>query len=300
MKYVEFIDCVKCELESRFEGKYRFDEANVLKNNGTVRQGINVVSENTNLHPCIYLEEYFAAYMNDVKLEKLIEDIVEKVEECVVEQNVDVNFIMDWEKIKNHVYCRVINTDANEELLKKVPNREFLDMSVVYHIEMESVPVFDKHDTVTVLIHNEQMACWGIDEEYLYMVAINNMKDKKTAAFDKMRDILFRLMPELSEEEIVETVPLYVLGNKRGIYGAAEILVKETLDSIAMLLEDDFIVLPSSTHETIIVSCSVEDNVEEMAKLVREVNDTQVKAEEILSYHVYRYYRKDSCLRIVA
>lgn len=37
-----------------------------------------------------------------------------------------------------------------------------------------------------------------------------------------------------------------------------------------------------------------------LADMVREVNDTQVDAEERLSYHVYVYSRDEETLRIVA
>ena len=63
---------------------------------------------------------------------------------------------------------------------------------------------------------------------------------------------------------------------------------------------DGFIVLPSSIHETIILPPKDAKKYEGLAKMVREVNDTQVDREERLSYHVYVYSRDEEMLRIVA
>ena len=63
---------------------------------------------------------------------------------------------------------------------------------------------------------------------------------------------------------------------------------------------DGFIVLPSSLHETIVLPSREEAEYKRLADMVREVNDTQVDAEERLSYHVYVYSRDEEVLKIVA
>ena len=46
---------------------------------------------------------------------------------------------------------------------------------------------------------------------------------------------------------------MYVLTNRRGIYGASFIADKQVLGSIAEKLGGDFAILPSSVHELIII-----------------------------------------------
>ena len=75
---------------------------------------------------------------------------------------------------------------------------------------------------------------------------------------------------------------------------------KKTLRMIADKVGDGFIVLPSSLHETIILLPKDTKTYDGLAKMVREVNDTQVDREERLSYHVYVYSRDEETLRIVA
>ena len=64
--------------------------------------------------------------------------------------------------------------------------------------------------------------------------------------------------------------------------------LKQAADSIG----GDFWILPSSIHELILVPLrGMETDAPELEKIVRDVNDTQVRPDEILSYHVYRYHR---------
>lgn len=93
---------------------------------------------------------------------------------------------------------------------------------------------------------------------------------------------------------------MYILTNHRRCFGAAEILDKKTLRTIADQIGDRFIVLPSSVHETIVLPPKEEAEYRRLADMVREVNDTQVDVEERLSDHVYVYSRDEEMLKIVA
>lgn len=81
-------------------------------------------------------------------------------------------------------------------------------------------------------------------------------------------------------------------------------LNKRMLKTAAKLFGKDFMVLPSSIHEVLLVPVTEDiekkDYVVKFANMVRKVNDTQVEDTEILSYHVYRYYRDTETVVIAA
>jgi hypothetical protein len=62
---------------------------------------------------------------------------------------------------------------------------------------------------------------------------------------------------------------------------------------IGEMLKEDYFVLPSSIHEVIVVPESKGLDAEEMCKMVKEINETQVAPEEVLSDHAYFYRRKE-------
>jgi hypothetical protein len=86
--------------------------------------------------------------------------------------------------------------------------------------------------------------------------------------------------------------PMYVLTNKTRIDGAACIVYPDLLDDFAYSIGSSFYVIPSSVHEVILVPAQGMDEAGELKRMIREVNDTQVKVEEILSYSLY-YFDKD-------
>ena len=61
------------------------------------------------------------------------------------------------------------------------------------------------------------------------------------------------------------------------------------LERIGKMLKDDFWILPSSIHECIIIPADCAMPPDEMADLVKEVNQKEVSAEEYLSDQIYYY-----------
>ena len=82
---------------------------------------------------------------------------------------------------------------------------------------------------------------------------------------------------------------MYILTNRCKRFGAAEMLDKNTLRMITGQIGDGFIVLPSSVDETIVLPPKDGTEYEALVEMVRDINDTEVDADERLSYHVYVY-----------
>ena len=95
--------------------------------------------------------------------------------------------------------------------------------------------------------------------------------------------------------------PMYVLTNRNKLDGAVQILNSGALRKAAGIIGLDFFILPSSRHETILVPAGETDTApEELAAVVREVNEEAVPEEEFLSGHVYRYCTADGQITIAA
>ena len=127
-----------------------------------------------------------------------------------------------------------------------------------------------------------------------------NMCVDGEADFTDIRTIVERMTGISFPDNDSQDTDMYVLTNSRRCFGAAEILDKRTLRMVADQVGDRFIVLPSSVHETLVMPSKDESEYEELAHMVRMVNDTQVEAEERLSDHVYVYSRDEETLQIVA
>ena len=94
-------------------------------------------------------------------------------------------------------------------------------------------------------------------------------------------------------------IPIYVLSNRYRINGAACILYPTLLEDICDSLQGSFYIIPSSVHEVLILPSDNTDDSIKIREMIKEVNDTQIAAEEILSYSLYFYDREENRLHIV-
>lgn len=86
-----------------------------------------------------------------------------------------------------------------------------------------------------------------------------------------------------------EAAPFHVLSNESGIDGAALIACPEVLKAVQKEIGEDFYILPSSIHETLIVPKSEMNDVEDLKQMVSSVNEAEVPPEDRLSDNVYEF-----------
>ena len=197
------------------------------------------------------------------------------------------------ENAKDRVVMMLINTEQNQELLKTVPHREFRDLSIVYRL----VADIDANGIQSAMIGNELADSLRMDEQTLYMVAVENTKRLFPPVTKSMNDVIKDMlvadgMPEEIVEMMVGKMPadgmMYVISNNRGINGAVSMLYESELHTLAEHLEKDLYILPSSIHEVIAVPADMGDPYD-LAQMVSEINMGQVELADRLSNQVYHY-----------
>lgn len=303
MSFEEFRENILQEIRARADGAFQVKKHDVIRNNNVKQAGIAVVvKEETDIGPCVYLDEFYREYESDgMKFDEIVDEVyrlILKYDEDM--PDVDLSGFRNWETVQKDVYAKLINAEQNKELLEKIPHRDFMDLAVVYYAIARDQA---QEDIGTILIYNGHMEIWGQEEENLYQTAMMNMRADGQADFMTIETVVKHILPGIAfpkkDGNASHDMDMYILTNHRRRFGAAEILDKKTLRMVADKVGDGFIVLPSSVHETIILPPKDATEYEGLAAKVREVNDTQVDAEERLSYHVYVYSRDEEMLRIV-
>lgn len=302
MSFEEFREKILQEIRVRADGTFQVKRHDVTKNNNVKQAGIAVVvKEETDIGPCVYLDELYREYESDgMKFDEIVNEVyrlILKYEEDM--PDVDISGFRNWETVQKDVYAKLINAEQNKEQLREIPHRMFLDLAVVYYaVARDHV----QQEVGTVLIRKVHTEEWGQEEENLYQTAMRNMRADGEADFTTIETVVKHILPGITFPKKDGNAPhdMYILTNHRRRFGAAEILDKKNLRMVADKVGDGFIVLPSSLHETIILPPKEEAEYGRLAEMVREVNDTQVDEEERLSYHVYVYSRAEETLRIVA
>lgn len=303
MSFEEFTDHILQEICVRADGAFQVKKHDVIKNNNVKQTGITVMKEGVDIEPCVYLDELYREYETDgMKLDEVVDEVYKMILKCEEDMpDVDLSGFRNWETVHGDIYPKLVNAEQNKELLEKIPHRNFMDLAVVYYAVARNQA---QEDIGTILIYNGHMEIWGQEEENLYQTAMRNMRADGEADFVTLESVVKHILRGITlpddESKDLRSKNMYILTNHQRRFGAAEILDKKTLRTIADQIGDRFIVLPSSVHETIVLPPKEEAEYGRLADMVREVNDTQVDVEERLSYHVYVYSRDEEMLKIVA
>jgi len=288
MKYYEFTETIKNEMKDRLDKSKKVIINPVVKNNGTIYDGLIIIDPIHNISPTIYLNSYYHRYEDGVSMEDIIEDIMKTYEEYMPEEDFDISLFKDFEKAKERIIMKVVNTKNNEELVDEAPNVPFNDLSIIFCVAVSDF----MNEVATILIKKEHLQFWGIEEDELYKIAMENTPKLLPYIFRNMEDVL----PDF-EMPFPKEMEMYILTNQIKIIGAATIAYEGLLEHIAQELNDNFYIIPSSIHEVLIIpekSIKEKYTFKEFYEMIEEVNVTQLTEEEVLSNNVYFYIKSDS------
>lgn len=294
MNYQQFIE----EVERRVKEKIKGNETitvyihTAVKNNGKERKGITVSEKGIHISPTIYLEEYFQQFQEGRPIEKIVEKILQLYEEVKCSHPCEESLLQNYEELKGKFACKLIHRGKNEKLLNDIPYVPWMDLAIVVFVLLEVSP----YGTATVLVRKEHLEIWGLTEAQLFDEAKKNTPILLPYQFCPMRKLLREICPYAVDEGEEEEESLYVLSNKLRSFGAASMLYEGILEKVGQKLGENYYILPSSIHEVIVVPESKSPVKQDLEEMVREINETQVEEEEVLSDRVYYFSRKENRL----
>lgn len=291
MDIMQFAEKVKDRIIGNIDGVTDISIRPTLKNNSVTLISLVFVDEKSNITPQIHLNPFYEQYEDNGDLDVVSEQIIEIYQASRFKSPIDFSFFRDWEQIKSLVAFKVINTAKNKELLAQIPHQEVMDLSMVFYITLKEG---------TILIYNSHLDLWGIGLEELIYTAKENTPTLRPMKFQSMGKHMFSVMDLEPDEDLDALIEMYVLSNASGVFGAATMFYPDCMEQIANQLDCNFYLLPSSIHETIILPENGEHKVADLVEMVRQVNATVLKEEEILGENVYLYNRDLRKMEIVA
>ena len=175
---------------------------------------------------------------------------------------------------KKSLFVKLINTERNESLVKQSISKEFLDLSAV-------VRVILKMDKEGMALSKGDAEILGMTEEEIYAAALaNTLRLFPPKLMNLGRYVEMSIGGKLPFGE--DEVTTYILTNQKEVDGAIYFMSPEVVGAIAEALEDDLYILPCSVNEVLLVRASeLEDGVDELKEMVRDVDETVVAEKEI-------------------
>ena len=223
----------------------------------------------------------------------LMEELMLKIKEDIMTKKIpeiDIHKLYKEDAEKKLLSC-VVGYEKNKSWLANVPHERIQDMALYARWQIS--------DEGSFKITNDILGKLKMTKEEMLSIAKDNRK--ATAFFRPMEDILFHLVEptdikeqftgafdrEVSRNAIHQ---LYFLGSSQPTNVAAVALDLQVLDAVHKCLDDDFYLLPSSIHETLVIPKSTwEYGVDALKKMVRDVNGTDVPLQDQLTDNVYEF-----------
>ena len=287
------------------EMDYRVTER--LKNNDTCRVGVSISSPDEETERTIYVEPFYEAVKDGEPLEEVMEKIAGQIKESSkVNSQIQGMCIKDFQQVKSRLSVGLVNTNANRWTLSHIPHKEIEDLSMICQI---SSPVADGVGTLNVTDDIRKM--WKVSKETLFDTALANVRESDSYVMQDISDIVSEVVTGIFPAEnllnISEDVPsiskesIYVLTSANLNRGASAILCPKVMDKVSRMFPEGFYLLPSSIHEMLVVSKDATHayDAASLGSTVREVNETKVDREDVLSDRIYEYDKSRGVIRQV-
>ena len=222
-----------------------------------------------------------------------MEELMLKIKEDIMTKQIpefDIHKLYK-EGAEDQLISCVVGYEKNKSWLATTPHERVQDMAVYARWQIS--------DEASLRITDELLGNLKMTKEEMLLIAKENRK--RTAFLQPMETVLFHLIePEemnkaftgTFDQTIVKCSPydLYVLGSSKPTHGAAVAMDPEVLKAVHKCVDDDFYLLPSSIHETLVIPKSTWDHgVDALRKMVHDVNGTDVPLQDQLTDNVYEY-----------
>lgn len=187
---------------------------------------------------------------------------------------------MHREYVLDHIYMGIQRKSATD-LIKRDCELEGLET----YLYIRGDQKFDGRNEVFIIRCTDHILREiGISEADAWdKAAANTFAETK---FDSLGNLLSGLIGMPFDKP--SDTGIYVITNSVGMRGASAVLNKQVLEKIGELSGSrKFVILPSSIHEMLVVTDTHGMNIDDLSKIVREVNQGIVRPEERLTDRAY-------------
>jgi len=141
-----------------------------------------------------------------------------------------------------------------------------------------------------IAIRDSLLETWHISEEEVKRVAEENTPRLKPAHLMPIKDVMTELIGQEMGVFPEKASRMYVLTNEIHMHGATCLAYPGMEKVIADTVGENFVVLPSSVHEVIILAeVNNSMGIGEIEQMIKDINESQVPKEKWLGEHPYQY-----------
>jgi hypothetical protein len=299
----EFNNRVMAEMAEYLGEGCSTDVRKVSKNNGIVLDGMIIRKTGRAVSPTVYLNGFYEEYQEGVSFADVMERIIDAYNTHEIPE-FSADFFGDYSKVKTRILYKLINAEKNKEMLEDVPHILWNDLAIVFYYSFPK----GEMENATILIRNSNTKMWKVSVDDLRKCSEKNMPELAPDEMVPMSELLEGMLGESSGQDSLLTaenpgdgrVPMYVLSNRERLYGASAMLYSHRIEALADDIDRNLYILPSSVHEVIILPDEGEGDPEYLVNTIKEVNETQVEPDEVLSDKLYYFDRMTQHITVIS
>lgn len=277
----QLFDAVKDRMADTMPETFEYELKEVLKNNSVFLPAILV--GRGDIICTAYIDSALSRLNANVstisgEASRLVEDITPKLNDEMARMHDAYKRALESSE-QRYIKLEIINAKMNEEKLKNVPHRLVSDdLAVIARLMIT--------DEASAIITNDLAASMKKTPAEVIEEGINSIPSENYS-IKSMDEVLKELMGNPDLELPEPEIPMYVCTNEKKTMGSVGIFLDKDLRKAAVeKLEGDFLILPSSIHEVILVPAKgIDPHI--MADLINSVNSEEVNPEDVLGTHPY-------------
>ena len=186
MDYEVFKEVVKENLLDYMPEKYQDSEMRVdsVEKINRKMDGLSLRLEGGgSISPTIYISDMYKEYLRTGDLQETMQNAAEAMDKAFQQTVLPP---LDLQAAKDNIIFQLVNTIQNEDMLQKMPHREFQDLSIIYRW----VVSMDEKGFSSTMINNNLAKELGMGEEQLFKAAAENTRRILPPTVKSMNEVM--------------------------------------------------------------------------------------------------------------
>lgn len=250
----------------------------VLKTN-CEKAALTIHIKDSNVAPTIYTEDLYQKYLDGMSMPA----IVSQVTDVIYESQLDAPEIPEFtlEEAREHITLTLVNTEQNQELLKKTPHFEILDG------ELSAIPRWYISDEASFVVNNSIASKMMLTPGEVLQIGQQHI-NQEHFTIQRMQEVLSAMLGEDMDLNSMGMNKMLVVSSESRIQGSNALLSEDTMKQVHETI-GDFAVLPSSLHEVICIPADESMDPEVLRMMVHSINMSEVSPEDRLSDQIFMH-----------
>lgn len=196
-----------------------------------------------------------------------------------------------FRQFKDGLFVQVISADISQGQLKNIVHDSMSDIAIIARCKVAS----NEKGVYSFIVNKNNMELFQMTQSEIMEQAYKNTAAQKFCLQNLREVMMEQMVSDGMSQDIAEMLvkegesPLYVLSNPERVNGANAIVCPEVLHEAFEELGEAYYIMPSSTHELLLVKESEGLTPDVLKDMVYEVNTSEVRREDLLSFNVFHY-----------